>query len=79
MEAMGDVLRISRAQRERAKLTQYLWIVWRDCRIAGHVKAYSEREALVKSKEKFGDRIFVERAAWNADQESSPSCGTGKN
>lgn len=57
-------------------MTHYVWMVWKDCRLAGYIKAYSEREALVKSKEKFGDRTFVERAAWT--QEPS-QCGTGKN
>lgn len=58
-------------KRKASELNQYIWIVWRDCRIAGHVKAFSEREALIKSKEKFGERVFVERAPWTGVKEVS--------
>jgi hypothetical protein len=48
-------------------MNHYVWIVWKDCRLAGYIKAYSEREAVLKSKEKFGERTFVERTIWSED------------
>lgn len=42
-------------------MNPYTWIVWKDCRLAGYVVAYSEYEALIKAKDKYGDRLFVER------------------
>lgn len=59
-------------------MTHYVWMVWKDCRLAGYIKAYSEREALAKSKEKFGERLFIERMLLYPDQEPS-KCGAGKN
>lgn len=39
----------------------YTWAVVKDCRRVGYVMAYSEYEAITKAKEKYGDRLFVER------------------
>ena len=39
----------------------YVWSVWKRCRLVGYVKAYSEREALNRAKERFGSEFFVER------------------
>lgn len=42
-------------------MIEYNWAVWKNCRLAGYVRAYSEIEALRKAKEKFGDNLFIER------------------
>jgi hypothetical protein len=42
-------------------LENHLWAIWKRCRLAGYVNAYSEWEALKKAEEKFGKEIFVIR------------------
>lgn len=42
---------------------EYTWAVWKNCRLAGYVRSYSETEALRKAKEQFGDNLFIERVA----------------
>lgn len=42
-------------------MSPYTWMVWKDCRLVGYVTAYSERDAWIKAKDKYGDRLFVER------------------
>jgi hypothetical protein len=39
----------------------YTWVVMKDCRIAGYVKAHSEWDAMRIAQEQYGDRLFVER------------------
>lgn len=41
----------------------YHWVVVKDCRRVGYVLAYSEYEAMIKAKDKYGDRLFVERTS----------------
>ena len=42
-------------------MTEYLWAVWRECRLVGYVKAYSEYSAMQKAEKEYGKRIFLER------------------
>jgi hypothetical protein len=49
-------------------MNQYVWIVWKNCRMAGYIKAYAEREAVIKAKEKFGEYVFVERTTWSDEK-----------
>jgi hypothetical protein len=42
-------------------MVEYQWMVWKDCRLVGYVMAYSERDALIKAQNKYGERLFVER------------------
>ena len=42
-------------------MNPYTWMVWKDCRLVGYVMAYSERDALIKAQDKYGERLFVER------------------
>lgn len=42
-------------------MNEYLWAVWKDCRLVGYVKAYSEYSALQKAEKEYGKRIFLER------------------
>lgn len=44
-------------------MNEYIWSVWKDCRLVGYIKAYSESYAMQQAKEKYGDRIFLERTA----------------
>lgn len=42
-------------------MTEYLWAVWKECRLVGYVKAYSEYYAMQKAEKEYGKRIFLER------------------
>lgn len=42
-------------------MTEYVWAVWKECRLVGYVKAYSEYSALQKAEKEYGKRIFLER------------------
>jgi len=42
-------------------MTEYLWAVWKECRLVGYVRAYSEYSALQKAEKEYGKRIFLER------------------
>ena len=42
-------------------MIEYNWAVWKDCRLTGYIKAYSENDALKRAKEKFGENLFIER------------------
>ena len=42
-------------------MTEYLWAVWKECRLVGYVKAYSEFSAMEKAEKEYGKRIFLER------------------
>lgn len=42
-------------------MNEYLWIVWKECRLVGYVKAYSEYSAMEKAEKEYGKRIFLER------------------
>lgn len=39
----------------------YTWMVVKECRIVGYIKAYSEWDALSAAKRKYGENLFVER------------------
>lgn len=54
----------------------YTWVVMKDCRIAGYVKAHSEWDATRIAQERYGDRLFVERVYlgdWIADAKETSS------
>lgn len=42
-------------------MTEYLWAVWKECRLVGYVKGYSEYSAMQKAEKEYGKRIFLER------------------
>jgi hypothetical protein len=42
-------------------MNEYLWAVWKECRLVGYVKAYSEHSAIIKAENQYGKRIFLER------------------
>jgi hypothetical protein len=44
-------------------MNEYLWAVWKDCRLVGYVKAYSEYSATQKAEKEYGSRFFLERTA----------------
>lgn len=39
----------------------YDWVVWKNCKIAGYIQAYSEWDAMRIAANKYGSNIFVER------------------
>lgn len=43
-------------------MTEYVWSVWRECRLVGYVKGYSEYSAMQKAEKEYGKLIFLERA-----------------
>lgn len=45
-------------------MVEYTWAVWKDCRLAGYIQAFSELEALKKASELYGSRVFVERTQY---------------
>lgn len=42
-------------------MTEYMWAVWKECRLVGYVRAYSEYSAMEKAQKEYGNRIFLER------------------
>jgi hypothetical protein len=42
-----------------------MYYVWKRCRLAGYIEAYSDTEALRKARARFGEELFVERAEWS--------------
>lgn len=42
-------------------MNEYLWAVWKECRLVGYVKAYSEFSAWERAEKEYGKRIFLER------------------
>lgn len=39
----------------------YTWAVWKECRLVGYVKAYSEYSAIQQAAKEYGSRFFLER------------------
>lgn len=57
-------------------MTEYLWAVWKDCRLVGYVRAYSEYSATTKAEAEYGKRIFLERTCvGQVDMSCSESSG----
>jgi len=52
-------------------MIEYTWVVWKNCRLVGYVKSFSELNALEKAKKEFGDSLFIERMPIHV---SSASC-----
>lgn len=48
-------------------MQMYSWAVWKNCRIAGYVEAYSEYDAYIKANNKYGCDIFLERSLVSAN------------
>lgn len=49
-------------------MTEYLWEVWKNCRMVGYVKAYSEHSAMEKAGKEYGSNFFLLRTHWQNKQ-----------
>lgn len=61
-------------------MVEYTWAVWKDCRLSGYVRAFSEMDALKRAQEKFGQNLFIERVVLGnpipSDQQYAESYGS---
>ena len=52
-------------------MNEYIWSVWKRCRLVGYVVAHSQWEATKSAEERFGKEIFIVRQPSN---EKTNSC-----
>lgn len=48
----------------------YTWAVWKDNRLVGYVRSYSEWDAIRIANSKYGIRLYVERCLEHVDNPS---------
>jgi hypothetical protein len=49
------------SHKKEISMLEYIWAVWKNCRLVGYIRAFSEWDALSKAKNSYGDYLFVER------------------